>query len=184
LTFSPDSYDNPFSRDLAYSFMQFSVNLYKKKRLFFQQNVLVNDQGWIFPDIFKEGFISLANENYDIDFNYDSEIENPLDNNAIFATTIYLMKNHFVYHMSYMKVQDLAALCGGFMDMVFLLCQLLIFEYNSFSRDIGVINQIFEFEGKHLRGSKSASIFRSFSKINLLLRNNNSNKSMIMVIGK
>ena len=94
----------------------------------------------------KYNIISVDNSNSDIDYKSDDDLLNPLISSSIYATTIYLMKNHNKYNISYMKVQDLAAQVGGFMKILMVFCYVISFHLNEFSRDVDVMNKLFEFE--------------------------------------
>ena len=144
--FSPGNYTNPIQVSYVNYFQLLSSNLYKKNRYFFEQSELSSDKGWIFQDLDTYSLITYDNSNNDIDYKSHEDLKIPLISSSIYATTIYLMKNHNKYNLSYMKVQDLAAQVGGFMKIVMVFCYVINYHLNEFSRDVDVMNKLFEFE--------------------------------------
>ncbi len=52
-----------------------------------------------------------------------------------------------------MKLQDLAATAGGFMQLIFIIGKVLNSHFNSYQRNITLINQLFEFkENQEIKG--------------------------------
>ena len=160
--FSPENYNNPLLIEYINYFQQLSSNLYKKNRYFFTQGEIKSDRGWIFESITDGSLITYDSSQMDFDFKSDEDLNNVNISSSVHATTIYLMKNHNRYSLSYMKFQDLAAQVGGFMKIVMVFLLLININYNEFRRDIEVINQIFEF-----KMCPDEKIDEKFSKIEL-----------------
>ena len=144
--FSPENYTNPLRIEYVNSIQQLTTNLYKKTRYFFSQAEIQSDKGVIFQSHTKENMISYDSSEMDFDFKSDADLSDVDMSSSIQATTIYLMKNHNKYSLSYMKLQDLAAQVGGFMKIVMVFLYIINIPFKEFERDIEVINKIFEFK--------------------------------------
>ena len=144
--FSASDYDQPLQREYVNKFEIMSANLYKKKRLFFANSEINSNKGWIFDSISNSNLITYDNSESDIDYHSDNDLNNVNLTSAVYTTAIYLMKNHYLYSLSYMKVQDLAAQVGGFMKILLILFSILNFYNNKFNRDLDIMNKIFEFK--------------------------------------
>ena len=97
---------NPLQVSYVDNIQMLSSNLYKKNRYFFTQSELEIDNGWIFTDKFTSNAITYNSNDFDIDERPDLDQTNMQLSSNIYATTIYFMKNHDKYSMSYMKIQD------------------------------------------------------------------------------
>ena len=144
--FSPENYTNPLRIEYVNSIQQLTTNLYKKTRYFFSQAEIQSDKGVIFKSNTNETMISYDSSQMDVDFKSDADLSDVDMSSSIQATTIYLMKNHNKYSLSYMKLQDLAAQVGGFMKIVMVFLYIINIPFKEFERDIEVINKIFEFK--------------------------------------
>ena len=142
--FSPNNYDKALNSRLINSYHEISSNLYKKCRYFFTEAMINSDKGWIFDSITNKTLITIDDTNYDVDFKSDDDLNNKNMTSGIYSTTIYMMKNHDSYNISYMKVQDLAAQIGGFMKIIMVFFVIINFFFNQFSRDLDVMNKIYE----------------------------------------
>ena len=144
--FSPGNFTNPLQASYVNYFQLLSANLYKKNRYFFTKTELERDTGWIFTDTNNYSIITYDRNNFDIDNRPDTDINNPSISSNIYATTIYFVKNHDKYTMSYIKMQDLAAQTGGFMKIVMVFFFVFNYHLNEFNRDVDVMNEIYEFD--------------------------------------
>jgi len=163
LYFSPGNYSKPLQISYVNYFYTLSSNLYKKNRYFMAENELQSDKGWIFNDFDRYNLISYDSHVTEVDYKSDTDLANPSISSSIYATTIYMMKDHNKYNLSYLKIQDVAAQVGGFMKILMVFCLIINYHYNLFRRDVDVINKLFEFD----RGSSdkiNPSLSRSFQR--------------------
>ena len=145
LYFSPTNYNQPLQIEYINSYELMSANIIKTKQFFFTNAEISSNKGWIFDSITNSSLITFDNADSQLDYNSDDDLSNINKSSAIFITDIYLMKNYNKYSVSYMKVQDLAAQVGGFMKIMMVFFSIINFYHYKISRDLDVINKIFEF---------------------------------------
>ena len=181
--FTPGNYSKPVQVSYINYFQLLSANLYKKNRYFFTQAESSSDKGWIFQDIDTYNAITYDSSNSDFDYKSDADILNPLISSSMYATTIYLMKNHNKYNLSYMKVQDLAAQVGGFMKIIMVFCFVISFHLNEFSRDVDVMKKLFEFENDEKdKNNDNTKLFeKSSMSMNELILKRKTSKILILI---
>jgi len=102
--------------------------------------------GWIFSDIKRQALIGYDKSNSDSDYKVDDNGTNKVVSSGIYATTIYITKDHNKYNLSYIKVQDLVANVGGIIQVLMVICSILSVHMNSFKRDLDVLNSLFIFK--------------------------------------
>ena len=144
--FDPGNFLYPIQTTYKDYFQQLSANLFKKNRYFFSETESVSDKGLIFPSLDKYSLLTLDYFETDLDYKSVDDLKDPKMSSSIFATTIYLSKNHNRYSLNYMKLQDLAAQVGGFMKIVMVFFFIINYQPNKFYRDIDVFNKLFDFE--------------------------------------
>ncbi len=158
---SPSNFTNPIKLTMNKYYQMLSPNLYKKNRYFFAETELFSDKGLIFSESDRMSFIALDNSNNDIDYKSDEDMMDPSISSSLYAITIYLSKNHNKYSLAYMKLQDLAAQVGGIIQILMIICQLLNYNVNSFSRDLDIINSLFELEKPDINLTKLLDLEKS-----------------------
>jgi hypothetical protein len=159
--FSPANFTNPIQTTIFNYYQMLSANLYKKNRYYFSENELESDKGWIFADFDKMSLIAYDSLTQDVDYKSDQDMINPDISSSLYATTIYLSKNHDKYILTYMKVQDLAAQVGGFIKILMVFCYIINYNINMFNRDLDVINRLFDFKKTERRERMSIDMDKS-----------------------
>lgn len=135
--FSPGNFEKPLSIKYVNQFTMLSLEIENKNRLYFKNYLVEDDRGWIFKDIFVNSL--LAFDTLEKNFNL---IKPDSENMSIYSLVIYLNSDKIMIHRNYMKIQELAALVGGFMKMVVFLSQIIVAPYNSFYLNQKLFNLI------------------------------------------
>jgi hypothetical protein len=143
--FSPWSLSDPYKSTMEMKYYQMSLNLRKIDFYSFQLSELQDDQAIIFPG--KQ--ILRGYEQSKIDYNMDAA----MDNEIFTKPTIY--KANFGVKYSYisrtrrfMKLQELLANVGGFMNSIIIVFTIINSLVNPFLRNEKILNDLFEEEKK------------------------------------
>ncbi len=136
--FVPNDIDNPMNIRYTNYITYLSPKLTRLDRFFFKTYYLEDDQGWIFKN--QISYSRLAFDSMVTDY-YSKDMYTEFDNYAFYSYVIYYNSDYVRYFRSYMKVQELAALVGGFMKIIFFIIQLLLFPYNEYLLKSSLVNQ-------------------------------------------
>lgn len=160
----PNDYNNMFHIKYINHFYSLSPYVSKVDRIYYKHNYLEDDVGWIFKDVVYFSIISNENIKGDI-----SLINNNYDGEGLlqfYNFNVYYSSDYVKYSRSFMKLQELAALVGGFMEMIVFVCQIIVCNYNYFLLKYNIINDFFD------------NIVSDKKKANNSNKNNNNNSSI------
>ncbi len=136
-------------------FFNFSPNIFRIDKFFFNKVQLNDDLGWIIEDTTETHLYSLAKLNSDYTF-YESSMFNNVGYNSIFYFASFYMKKSFQLNKrSFMKIQDLAAVVGGFMKFVLFIGRIVSVTYNNISYDNFLFSQLYDFYHEEVSNIKS-----------------------------
>lgn len=166
--FKPNSVDNPFNIEYKVNYYYMNAGLLRIDRVYYKHHILQDDQGWIFEDILhdKKMTIDYITKDYDIVLYQDD----PHLKYNIYSLKLYYDNDYFNYIRSYMKIQELAALVGGFMKFIYFVCYILIKHYNKFNIYYKLINVIYDSES--FQTKKYDNITKLNTKLNNYFSNN------------
>eukprot|EP00340_Litonotus_pictus_P012269 CAMPEP_0170536052 /NCGR_PEP_ID=MMETSP0209-20121228/101936_1 /TAXON_ID=665100 ORGANISM="Litonotus pictus, Strain P1" /NCGR_SAMPLE_ID=MMETSP0209 /ASSEMBLY_ACC=CAM_ASM_000301 /LENGTH=487 /DNA_ID=CAMNT_0010837379 /DNA_START=111 /DNA_END=1574 /DNA_ORIENTATION=- len=134
-----NSYLNPldYTKPLNYYMdtfpLQFSSNFLKRSFLKFQKNVLFSDIGWILDHKVESSHIMLQNTREDISFS--------TTNNHLYWITLESPFFRTKVERHYMKVQELLAKIGGLFNAMFILLNVLLYNYVRFKYAMSVFEE-------------------------------------------
>jgi hypothetical protein len=164
--FNPEELDNPLKINFKSILFAMDPGLYKLERLLFTKIQLIDDFGWIVQDeknyekygvVEKKTDYGITNWNY---YNVSGVLS------SFYNLSFNFQKSYIKINRSFMKLQDLAALIGGFMKLIFFIGGLLAKNYNYYSRNNNLYNIFFYLDSSSKEEAKNASIFKSkFSKL-------------------
>ena len=118
-------------------------NMKKFERIFFKNYIFEDDQGWIFKDV--NAVTSIAFERKETDLTFNEIIPgHEKDTRRFYELLYYFNSDYEKYYRSYMKIQELAALVGGFMKIIIFIANFLVKPYNNFLLDICLINKFLD----------------------------------------
>lgn len=143
--------ENPMKYYYKNHFTPISFNLIRTENYYFKEVQLNDDKGWIFQDKQLSSMVTLD----DVTSDYAIRLNEDLDTmtSDLFYFVMYFTKKQDVFDRSYMKVQDLAAVVGGFMKMILMAFGAVNYYFNLHSRNHAILNEIFGL--KNYKGRKS-----------------------------
>ncbi len=147
--FEPNNLHNPVKYQHKNYYNQITKNLIKTDRIYFKSVQFEDDKNLISTEYKKSNITAFDRFWDEQDLKTDEDYLNPL-NSILFTNIIYFSKGGDKYIRSYMKLQDLAATVGGFMQLIFVFGKILCSQYNSYERNITLFNEIFDFEEESL----------------------------------
>ncbi len=144
--FEPSNLENPLRYSYVQWFDQMSINIIKRDRIFFKPVQADDDQNLLITEFKK--FYQSAYEKFmnDVSFKNDKDYFDKTLNTDLYAFLIYFGRNGDKFTRKFMKLQDLAATVGGFMQLILVAGKILCQHYNSYNRNITLINEIFDFD--------------------------------------
>ena len=122
-------------------------NLLKSRsqtNLFFEQINLSDDNGIILPKVNYFSTYSLNQEIISLQNINGTEADQSYYDSVIFLANIYLLKTSENYKRSFMKLQDLTAQIGGFINGVMIIFRILLKLFQNLEIKIIIINNIFD----------------------------------------
>lgn len=158
--FVPDDILNPLRISFKNYFFKMSLTTTRIDRLYFSQIKLYDDLGWLVPDVtysYLNGGVNLATEIVFNDFNNYGVTGM---SSQFYQLIIYSEKYFLQYNRSFMKFQELAAILGGFMKIIFVFGEIFCAIYNKVRRDNELYGQFFDYSGgkTKLEGPKRIKI--------------------------
>lgn len=168
--FSPKNIENPLKAVLKPNSVNLETFNFKKETVYYKNFFLEDDLGWIFRDIKEYKKIGVAKKSNDIIVN--DYFLNPDMEHSLYSLSIVFEDNHYVYYRSFMKIQELFALVGGFMKLIVGFCRLIVAPYNIFLAKTNLINLFYtdnEIEDNNLELliAKKKALFNNRSRNNL-----------------
>lgn len=134
--FSPGNFTSPLNIKYKNYYTKLYGSIGLTERLFFKSYYMSDDQGWIFQDIVPSSIIGFDTIERNI-----KVVEN--EEEAIFySLNLYFNSDKLTIHRSYMKIQELAALVGGFMKIIIFAAEIIVVPYNLFCLNERLMNII------------------------------------------
>ncbi len=140
--FSPNNIDNPLSLRYKNYFYRLLPESDKRDRLFFRSYFLQDDLGWIFTtdnSTNVTALYSLQSDFYTNQIEYKSNIQY-----EFYSFVLYYDSDSFLYHRNFMKIQELAALVGGFLKIILVVFQFVMFYYNYFKMKLALVKLFYD----------------------------------------
>ena len=144
--FNPNDFENPFRLRYDTFYNELSLNLIKTETIYLQKAVMKNDDGWITENEKNISIYSgtLGKTDYYFRTNDEYGIYN---SSSLIYDFIINYQNHYDYiERSYMKIQDVYAIIGGFKEIVFLILGIIPQYLSPYIRNKEFFNQIFEYD--------------------------------------
>jgi len=143
--FEPNNLESPLRYQYVNYYNQISVNLLKKDRIFFKEVELEDDQNLLITEIKKDNIFAADKLGQDYVLKFDSDFTSVVSS-EVYSIVLYLSKGGDKFTRKFMKLQELAATVGGFMQLIFVFGKILSSQYNSYQRNITLFNQLFDFD--------------------------------------
>ncbi len=143
--FDPNNLENPLRYQYKTTYNQISINIIKKERVFIKPIHADDDQNLLVTKFNKYSQLAFSRFNNDFSFKNDADYEDNTKSTKLYSLVLYFEKDGDKFSRTFMKLQDLAATVGGFMQLIFVAGKILCSYYNSYQRNIRLINELFEF---------------------------------------
>ena len=138
INFLPNNIDSPFLINYNKILYVLKTSLVGIDRFNAYYHKMYDDQGWIFKDIKETKLLGV--EKQDVDYDLLEFRSLPKIKYNLFTFLFTLSYDSYIYNRNYMKIQELAALVGGFMKLIFLTCQILVTPYNIFNTKYNLVD--------------------------------------------
>jgi hypothetical protein len=174
--FDPQDVENPLKYQYASFINQLSPNVIKKDRLYFKKVELEDNQDIVLNDFTYKDQLAIGLLDKDSSFKFDNDYLDLSLSSELYTNTVYYDKNGVKFIRTYMKLQDLLANIGGFMQLIVTFGKIITSQFNSYQRNTTLINHIFDFseEEEPLQYAKSVSKKQSTMNLNSV-KNHDSN---------
>lgn len=129
--FSPSNYSNPLNVTFWNYYWSIKGNIAASDEIYFRNYIVNSDYGWFFES--HEFVEVIAFDRIEKDFYLQTVSEDSGSNEYLYSVTFYWVSDYTQINRIYMKLQDVTALVGGFMQAIFTLGFCLASPYNSFS---------------------------------------------------
>jgi hypothetical protein len=144
--FVPNDIENPLIIEYKNYYYPLNFNLRKKNRMFMKKVLLNDDLGRMFEDFKPKQLYSYHELLTDYFYFRDEDYGDPKQDSTIYTMFLYFRKPFDSYNRSFMKIQDLAAIVGGFLKIVLLVGSLVSDIFSTFNRDEILYNQLFKYQ--------------------------------------
>lgn len=141
---NPDSIEDPLKLTFKNYYFLLDYNIMKQDKLFFKNVLFNDDQGWSLTEEKLYSIYSFDNMITDFTISKIDKIEEGMDS-YLYIMIIYMQKSYDSYSRKYKKLQVILSTIGGLMQVLLSLTGFLYGFYNKYSRNLFIINELFEF---------------------------------------
>ena len=161
------NYTNPIKIFIDSTLNTFSLGVYKVSEFLFSEDSFISDNGWILQDLNKISFISLKQIN--TNFNLAGKDNVGADNKrSVFEYFFKFTNTNYVTRRTYLKIQELFARVGGLVNAIFIMTQILFYNYFRFLYIEYIRHNLIEIQQPKINESKlSVSQFHQLKDENL-----------------
>ena len=141
---NPSDLDTPMTIFYEYYNYQLDFQSRKYDKFYFQDNVLIDDRGWIVEDEKQNNMHSI--DTIKTDF-YLVDQNAFLRNDAyikLYEAEFYLGKNFMSHRRNFVKLQDFLAVIGGFTKFILMSAKFISDIFNYFERDNKIFHKVFD----------------------------------------
>lgn len=135
--FSPGNFNQPLSLKYENQYTLLNSDTSFKNTLYFKAYTVEDDRGWIFKDVHSSSVIAF--DNLDKSFGFRNKED---EYKTLYFQSIYFNSDKILFHRNYMKIQELAAMIGGFMKMIMFIAQFMVSPYSNYLLNQKLINLI------------------------------------------
>ena len=142
ILFSTDDLVKPLKIKPIVSYSLISPNLYLENSIHFSKHILNDDQGWIFSNPENKTKITFDKIVSNSKFRDTKEYDNnqPL---SLVSNFFYLKKDYIYTRRTFMKLQELASISGGFISSLRLLIGIINIYFFEFERNLSFLKELF-----------------------------------------
>ncbi len=159
--FSPNDYNKPLKRIFKNYYYLLNFQIRKIERLYFEEVELQDDRGWILEDKNVTITHTAKERQTDLEFFNDNDYGKVGISSRIYVIFLFARKPYTLITRSYMKVQDLAAVVGGFFKFVLILGSVVSKYFGTFTRNEIFYNLLFDNEEPKVYNNFVKNVSRS-----------------------
>jgi hypothetical protein len=144
-SFQPSEYSQPLQIEYLTHFFKVSLTINRVDRFYFENVELNDDQGWLMKNPQLSSILSFNRISSDFsyfDLNYYGKKGEPSD---FYHLNLYSLKNKFSIKRSFMKIQDYAAVMGGFIKFISFISAIISNFFNYPIRNEAIFNHFFKY---------------------------------------
>lgn len=135
--FSPGNFDMPLTLKYVNQYTLLNTDISYLNELYFRSFIVNDDRGWIFKDTRITTVIAFdyLDKGLGLKGSQDGVI-------TLYSQSMYLNSDKTVFHRNFMKIQELAALIGGFMKIIIFIAETFVNPYSRFLLNQRLMNLI------------------------------------------
>ena len=146
IDFRVNDLKHPLNRKHMNYFTYISHNFRKTDRLFIQEQILNDDQGWIISSHKNISIWGGQSINSDYRYYNDETINEEGFNSMFYSITLYMTNSKIYYTRKYMKVPDVFALIGGLLTCINIIGKVINRKINLSMKKRKILRKIFDGE--------------------------------------
>ena len=135
---NPKNYLSPIDRIYEYQFFYLNMFGFSDQRLYYTNTFLSTDDGWIWENFSNKTYLQFHNQN--------AAVGQQRSDNLLYYFSIYLHSSEINHYRTYIKVQTLAAILGGFMKLIIVFTRMVLSFYLQNSYYLFLYNTILNLE--------------------------------------
>ncbi len=143
--FEPNKQDNPLHYNYVNYYNTISLNLQKIDRIFLKRAYLIDDKAYMLKEPKESKQISVKKFQNSENFKPDELFQDKSLPTYVYIFVIYFSQTKEKYYRTYMKAQELAAIVGGFMEILFVIGRVLSAFYNKYVLNLRLIDELFDY---------------------------------------
>ena len=183
IEFDPLSYNYPLK--IRYKNYNYDLNhkIQKSDSFILKKTILNDDKGWLLNNIKNLSFWGIEQITFSYKFFTEEELNNEGVSSKIYSLSIYNTAEHNYYKRYYTKFQNVFAIIGSLINLIFYLCSFITHYIGESIRKLDVLNSFFDFEDKkdcdfNFKTIKRNYTYDIFPYKNSSMNHNNEKKSI------
>eukprot|EP00340_Litonotus_pictus_P005079 CAMPEP_0170519842 /NCGR_PEP_ID=MMETSP0209-20121228/5107_1 /TAXON_ID=665100 ORGANISM="Litonotus pictus, Strain P1" /NCGR_SAMPLE_ID=MMETSP0209 /ASSEMBLY_ACC=CAM_ASM_000301 /LENGTH=567 /DNA_ID=CAMNT_0010805823 /DNA_START=51 /DNA_END=1751 /DNA_ORIENTATION=+ len=121
----PSDYDQGIKSNIETNYMVLDPSLAKSQILFFKEEQMKTDYGWILKDFSIATVFGITKMKYDV-----TSTQTLSRGNYLADVSVYFVRERDIFKREYVKIQTLAAQIGGILKFFLIIFQITISQYN------------------------------------------------------
>ena len=139
---------NPFSKKHSNYFTYINHNFRKTDRLFLNEQILNDDQGWIISNNKNISTWGIYNIQSDYIYYNNEMITTEGFSTLFYSLNIYMTSNKIYYTRKYLKIPDVLSMIGGLITFIHVFGKVLCISINLNMQKLKIIEYLFDLENE------------------------------------
>ena len=153
IEFNPLSYSNPIIKRYKNHYYILSHRLQRNDDVFLKKTILSDDKGWLFSS--NKNFSDWGIDSFRTTYAYysDDDLLNEGASTKIYELNLYTTMEKNYYTRYYMKIQNVIAVVGSLINLIFYICQILSAFIGDNILKLEIIRNSFDLDDKNNFGN-------------------------------